>query len=125
MSCYDRRCPCSNAPKCKCQPHWDVLRVCLPSDTWNCPVRVQTAAWLIDDDKELHEAAREQRRFDGISGWFGPDDQVSFWKTVALYSQGRIDRLQDGGIWEDTYALCCWIEKKKEADAKIAELEQK
>jgi len=123
MSCYDPKCPCSNAPKCKCQPDWDVRRVCPPGDTWNCPVRVNTAVWLIDNDADLHEAAYKRQNFDGIRGWFDPDDEVSFWKTVALYCQERIDELRSEEV-EDTYTLCCWIEKKKEADAKVEELDE-
>jgi hypothetical protein len=122
MSCYDPTCPCSNAPKCKCQLDWDVRCVCPPGDSWNCPVRVNTAVWLIDNDADLHKAARERRRFDGILGWFNIDDRVSFWKTVALYSQNMIDELQSEEV-EDTYKLCCWLEEKKEAESMIAELE--
>ena len=126
MSCYDPSCPCSNAPKCKCQPDWDVRCVCPPgADGWNCPVRVNTALWLIDNvDEDIHLAAAKRMDFDRIKGWFDRDDEVSFWKTVALYSQERIDELREEEICEDPYKLCCWIEKKKEADAKVEELDE-
>jgi hypothetical protein len=61
--------------------------------------------------------------FEGIRGWFNLDDQVSFWKTVALYCQEEIDELRSGNAEEDTYKLCCWIEKKKEAESMITKLE--
>lgn len=123
MSCYDPSCPCSNAPKCKCQLDWDLRCVCPPGeDGWNCPVRVNTAVCLIDNDEDLYKAARERRNFDGIRGWFDHSDEVSFWKTVALYSQNMIDELRSEEV-EDTYKLCCWIEEKTGADAKITKLE--
>lgn len=122
MSCYDPKCPCSNAPKCKCQPDWDIRCVCQPGDSWNCPVRVNTAVWLIDNDEDIHMAAYKHQNFDRIRGWFNHDDEVSFWKTVALYCQERIDELRSEEV-EDTYTLCCWIEKKKEAESMINKLE--
>jgi len=95
--------------------------VCPPGDGWNCPVRVNTALWLIDNDADLDQDAQKMS-FDRIKGWFNLDDQVSFWETVALYSQERIEDLQEKKSCENTYKLCCWIEKKKEAEAMIINL---
>jgi hypothetical protein len=99
-----------------------VRQVCPPGDTWNCPVRVNTALWLIDNDADLHEAASKRMDFEVVRSWFNLDDEVSFWKTIALFCQEEIDELREEEICEDPYKLCCWIEKKKEADAKVEEL---
>ena len=92
MACFDPKCPCSNAPKCKCTVDWDVRCVCQPSDVWNCPVRVNTAVWLIDNDEDLHMRARK-RDFEGVKGWFDTEDEVSFHRTVSLYCDQMIDEL--------------------------------
>lgn len=92
MACFDPKCPCSNAPKCKCQLDWDIRCVCQPSDVWNCPVRVNTAVWLIDNDEDLHILARK-RDFEGVRGWFDIDDEVSFHRTVSLYCDQMMDEL--------------------------------
>jgi len=94
MACFDPKCPCSNAPKCKCTVDWDVRCVCQPSDVWNCPVRVNTAVWLIDNDEDLHILARK-RDFEGVKGWFDTEDEVSFHRTVSLYCDQMIDEYQD------------------------------
>jgi len=60
--------------------------------------------------------------FEVVRSWFNLDDEVSFWKTVVLYCQEKMDELREEEICEDPYKLCCWIEKKKEADAKVEEL---
>ena len=94
MACFDPKCPCSNAPKCKCTVDWDIRVVCQPSAVWNCPVRVNTAVWLIDNDPDLYRSARK-RDFDGVKGWFDPEDEVSFHRTVSLYCDQMIDEYQD------------------------------
>lgn len=112
MSCFDPTCSCSNAPKCKCQLDWDIRSVCMPSDVWNCPVRVNTAVWLIDNDENLHVRARK-RDFEGIRGWFDMDDEVSFHRTVGLYC----DQMIEEGI-----ELSLWKQKKIEAELRIIKL---
>ena len=96
MACYDRACRCSNAPKCKCAGDWDVRCVCHPDgeSTWNCPVRVNTALWLIDNDETLHTRAR-RRDFEGIRGWFNLEDEISYWSVIALYSLDVLDELAE------------------------------
>lgn len=94
MACFDPKCPCSNAPKCKCTVDWDIRVVCQPSDVWNCPVRVNTAVWLIDNDEDLYRSARK-RDFDGVKGWFDTEDEISFHRTVSLYCDQMIDEYQD------------------------------
>ena len=106
MSCFDPTCACSNAPKCKCTVDWDIRCVCMPTDLWNCPVRVNTAVWLIDNDYDLHIAARN-RDFEGIKGWFDMmDDEVSFHRTVSLYCDQMIDELCESWLnrFPDHYA---------------------
>lgn len=119
MSCFDPTCPCSNAPKCKCTVDWDVRRVCPPSDVWNCPVRVNTAVWLIDNDEYLHVRARK-RDFEHIKGWFDMEDEVSFHRTVSLYCDQIIDEYEGDASAQEELSL--WKQKKIEAELRILKL---
>jgi hypothetical protein len=108
MACYDRKCPCSNAPRCKCETSWDVRCVCLPGEgTWNCPIRSNTAAWLIDNDENLHIRARK-RDFEGIRGWFEFDDEEGYYTTVKLYCEQMIEELNDPQAEQDLPVAAAW-----------------
>jgi hypothetical protein len=48
---------------------------------------------MIDNDEDLHIAARK-RDFEGVKGWFDMmDDEVSFQRVVSLYCDQMIDEL--------------------------------
>jgi len=126
MSCFDPKCACSNAPKCKCTVDWDIRCVCQPSDVWNCPVRVNTALWLIDNDEDLHIAVRDRLDFEGVRGWFDKDDEESFHRVVSLYCDDVIDELThyienepDSATHDDRQKLSLWKQKKIEAELRI------
>jgi formylmethanofuran dehydrogenase subunit A len=42
---------------CNCKQYWDVRAVCHPTNnTWKkCPVRANTAYWLIGNDYEIYK----------------------------------------------------------------------
>jgi hypothetical protein len=91
-------------------------------EVWNCPRRVTTAIRLIELDPVLEEEAKNGL-FDKVRSWFEPDDITSFFAVVYMYCQRKIDdikwrQLQINLGKEDpqneTYALCCWIEREKE-----------
>ena len=121
MACFDPKCSCSNAPKCKCQLDWDIRSVCQPSDVWNCPVRVNTAVWLIDNDEDLHILARK-RDFEGVRGWFDIEDEVSFHRTVSLYCDQMILELDSEEGDKEKEELARWKQKKIEAELRIIKL---
>ena len=89
-------------------------------------MRVNTAVWLIDNDEDLHIAARK-RDFEGVKGWFDMmDDEVSFHRTVSLYCDDMIDELThyienepDSATAKDRDELALWKQKKIEAELRI------
>ena len=79
---------------CTCEINWDVRCVCHPDgEHWkNCPVRVNTALWLIDNDETLYLSARERGDFTGIRDWF-KNDNTSYQQVIVSYCNQMIDEL--------------------------------
>lgn len=58
---------------CRCTLEFDIRCRCTPTYNYgefqNCPVRIDTAVWLIDNESDTHVAAR-QRDFTMLCRWF-------------------------------------------------------
>ena len=90
-----------------------MQKVCQPTGdaVWNCPIRHETALWLLDKDERLYRAAR-RRDFSLIKNWFEPEDELTYWVVIEMYCIKMLDELCDEKGSADHTA---WLELQKNA----------
>jgi len=105
---------------CHCTTDFDIRCRCSPYSMDNsfikCPVRVDTAVWLLDNDYELHTRAREGD-FTVLKEWF--NEEIDVRNAELIYTNNMIDELQ-----EDIESEECsrWTQKSIELQLRILAL---
>jgi hypothetical protein len=105
---------------CHCTTDFDIRCRCTPYTLDNrfvkCPVRVDTAVWLLDNDEELHTRARE-RDFGILTEWF--NEEIDIRNAELIYTS---DMLEELGYDESEEALL-WKQKEVEIRLRIIVLQ--
>ena len=82
---------------CSCKKDWDVRVVCQPGTAAFkvCPVRENTALWLIDNDSDIYRDAQRDV-YSRIRFWFA--DDFEYYDVVADYVDIKIDEMCEGYV---------------------------
>jgi hypothetical protein len=79
---------------CNCKPDWDVRCVCHPMNkTWkNCPVRVNTAYWLLSNEYEIYKMIEKKGGLKGNKTLFKKELKITDkdWEEMLIMEQEEI-----------------------------------
>lgn len=95
---------------CNCTTNFDIRCRCTPYNTdyfYGCPVRVDTAVWLLDNNEELHTKARK-RDFTILREWGFVEEDIR--NAELIYVN---DMIEEMGYDESEEALL-WKQKQIE-----------
>ena len=101
---------------CNCEPDDDVRKVCrIAQPTFHtCPVRIQTAVWIIDNDSDFHASAIKGD-FEFVSTFV--KSKEDFYKIIYTWNKQWLEHEYD---FDETKVLDSTLEElKKSRDREI------